>query len=256
MIWMHVRMCGCERTNAHCQGADRARSRKPGPDAPCTRPADPRQQHDRQGNSEKALIDGLNGTASFVLNNGVLVNANLEQQLCRGISILNRKTLSGEPRAKDTPFQQLNGTLVMRNGVASNPDLKMRIPGMTVNGNGDVDLRVLGMNYRVGIIVEGDKSDMPDPACEINPRFVGIEWPVQCRGPLELGAKACRLDKEGVGQIAAKLAGDRISEKLEDKLNEKLGDKVKKGQWLAEIDPLVLRNTLRQAEVDEEKLQA
>ncbi|EPN18293.1 AsmA family protein, partial [Pseudomonas syringae pv. actinidiae ICMP 18804] len=43
----------------------------------------------------------------------------------------------------------------MRNGVASNPDLKMRIPGMTVNGNGDVDLRVLGMNYRVGIIVEG-----------------------------------------------------------------------------------------------------
>ncbi|NVL44341.1 AsmA family protein, partial [Pseudomonas syringae pv. actinidiae] len=179
-----------------------------------------------KGNSEKALIDGLNGTASFVLNNGVLVNANLEQQLCRGISILNRKTLSGEPRAKDTPFQQLNGTLVMRNGVASNPDLKMRIPGMTVNGNGDVDLRVLGMNYRVGIIVEGDKSDMPDPACEINPRFVGIEWPVQCRGPLELGAKACRLDKEGVGQIAAKLAGDRISEKLEDKLNEKLGDKV------------------------------
>ncbi|KPW43118.1 Uncharacterized protein ALO87_04511 [Pseudomonas syringae pv. apii] len=179
-----------------------------------------------KGNSEKALIDGLNGTASFVLNNGVLVNANLEQQLCRGISILNRKTLSGEPRAKDTPFQQLNGTLVMRNGVASNPDLKMRIPGMTVNGNGDVDLRVLGMNYRVGIIVEGDKSDMPDPACEINPRFVGIEWPVQCRGPLELGAKACRLDKEGVGQIAAKLAGDRISEKLEGKLDEKLGDKV------------------------------
>lgn len=178
------------------------------------------------GNSEKALIDSLNGTASFALNNGVLVNANLEQQLCKGISILNRKTLSGEPRAKDTPFQQLNGNLVIRNGVASNPDLKVRTPGMAVNGNGDVDLRVLGMNYRVGIIVEGDKSDMPDPACEINPRFVGIEWPVQCRGPLELGAKACRLDKEGVGQIAAKLAGDRISEKLEDKLNDKLGDKV------------------------------
>ncbi|MCF5470752.1 AsmA family protein [Pseudomonas syringae] len=179
-----------------------------------------------KGNSEKALIDGLNGNASFALDNGVLVNANLEQQLCRGISILNRKTLSGEPRAKDTPFQQLNGNLVVRNGVASNPDLKVRTPGMAVNGNGDVDLRVLGMNYRVGIIVEGDKSDMPDPACEINPRFVGIEWPVQCRGPLELGAKACRLDKEGVGQIAAKLAGDRIGEKLEDKLNEKLGDKV------------------------------
>ncbi|GFM62827.1 cell envelope biogenesis protein AsmA [Pseudomonas cichorii] len=179
-----------------------------------------------KGNSEKALIDSLNGTASFVLNNGVLVNANLEQQLCQGISTLNRKTLSGEPRGKDTPFQQLNGNLTIRNGVASNPDLKARIPGLTVNGNGDVDLRVLGMNYRLGIIIEGDKSEMPDPACEVNPRYVGIEWPIQCRGPLELGAKACRLDKEGIGQIAARLAGDRISEKLEEKLDEKLGDKV------------------------------
>jgi AsmA protein len=38
------------------------------------------------GNSQKALIDSLNGTASFVINNGVLLNANLEQQLCTGIA--------------------------------------------------------------------------------------------------------------------------------------------------------------------------
>lgn len=180
-----------------------------------------------KGNSQKALIDSLNGTASFVLNNGVLVNANLEQQLCQGISLLNRKTLSGEPRGKDTPFQQLNGNLVFRNGVASNPDLKVQIPGLTVNGNGDVDLRVLGMNYRVGIVIEGDKTEMPDPACEVNPRYVGIEWPVRCRGPLELGAKACRLDKEGMGQVAAKLAGDKISDKIEEKLGDKVSPELK-----------------------------
>ena len=180
-----------------------------------------------KGNSQKALIDSLNGTASFVLNNGVLVNANLEQQLCQGISLLNRKTLSGEPRGKDTPFQQLNGNLVFRNGVASNPDLKVRIPGLTVNGDGDVDLRVLGMNYRVGIIIEGDKTEMPDPACEVNPRYVGIEWPVRCRGPLELGAKACRLDKEGLGQVAAKLAGDKIGDKIEEKLGDKVSPELK-----------------------------
>ncbi|MFJ3482628.1 AsmA family protein [Pseudomonas sp. NPDC090202] len=179
-----------------------------------------------KGNSQKALVESLNGTANFALNDGVLVNANLEQQLCRGISVLNRKTLSGEPRGKDTPFQQLNGNLVFRNGVASNPDLKVRTPGLTVNGDGDIDLRVMGMNYRVGVIIEGDKSEMPDPACEVNPRFVGIEWPIQCRGPLELGAKACRLDNEGLGKVAAKLATDRLGDKLNDKIDEKLGDKV------------------------------
>ncbi|WP_223488529.1 AsmA family protein [Pseudomonas sp. A-RE-19] len=179
------------------------------------------------GNSQKALIESLNGNASFVINNGMLLNANLEQQLCKGIATLNRKTLSGEPKGKDTPFEELKGNLILRNGVANNPDLKVRVPGMTVNGSGDIDLRVMGMDYRVGIIVEGDKSDMPDPACQIGERYVGIEWPLRCRGPLELGAKACRLDNERMGQVASKLAGERISEKIDEKLGDKVSPELK-----------------------------
>ena len=179
------------------------------------------------GNSQKALIDSLNGTASFVINNGVLLNANIEQQLCQGIAVLNRKNLSSTPRGKDTPFQELKGNLTLRNGVASNPDLKVRIPGMTVNGNGDIDLRVLGMDYRVGIIVEGDLRDNPDPACQVGERFTGIELPLRCRGPLELGAKACRLDKDGLGQVAAKLAGDRLQQKIDEKLGDKVSPELK-----------------------------
>lgn len=183
-----------------------------------------------RGNSQKALIDSLNGIASFVINNGVLLNANLEQQLCTGIALLNRKTLSGEQRGKDTPFQELKGNLTFRNGVASNPDLKVRIPGLTVNGNGDIDLRVLGMDYRVGIIVEGDQREVPDPACEVGSNFQNIEVPLRCRGPLELGAKACRLDKDGLSQVAIKAAGNKLSEKLEqklDKVNPQLKDALK-----------------------------
>ena len=178
------------------------------------------------GNSQKELIDTLNGNASFTINNGVLVNANLEQQLCQAIAMLNRKQLSGEPRGKDTPFQELKGSLVIRNGVASNPDLKARIPGLAVNGNGDLDLRVLGMDYRIGVTVEGDQRAMPDPACQVNERYVGVELPLRCRGPLELGAKACRLDQDGLGKVAAQVAGNRINEKLNEKIDEKLGDKV------------------------------
>ncbi|MCY1283508.1 AsmA family protein [compost metagenome] len=179
------------------------------------------------GNSQKAWIEALNGTTSFVLNNGVLLDANLEQQLCQGIATLNRKSLSGSPRGKDTPFQELKGNLNFTNGVASNPDLRARIPGLTVKGNGDLDLRVLGMDYRLGIVIEGDKGEMPDPACTVNPRYVGLEWPVRCRGPLELGAKACRLDKDGLGKIAAKLAGDKLNEKLEEKLGDKVSPELK-----------------------------
>src|SRR5471032_290093 len=57
---------------------------------------------------------------------------------------------------------------------------------------------------------------------------------------------------EGIKQVDV---GAQVSGQLKS-LKVKVGDKVKKGQWLAEIDPLVLQNTSRQAQVDEENLQA
>ncbi|WXL26210.1 AsmA family protein [Ectopseudomonas mendocina] len=180
-----------------------------------------------QGNSQKSWVEALNGTANFNLSNGVLVGANLEQQLCRGIATLNRKSLSGEARGKDTPFETLQGSLNIHNGVANNPDLKARIPGLSVAGNGLLDVRTLGLDYQIGITIEGDRREMPDPACQVNQRYVGIAWPVRCRGPLEMGGKACRLDQEGLGKVAAKLAGNKISEKLEEKLGDKVSPELK-----------------------------
>src|SRR5690606_5083843 len=180
-----------------------------------------------RGNSQKEWVEALNGNASFVLNDGVLVDANLEQQLCRGIATLNRKSLSNPPSGKDTPFRELKGNLSVRNGVAHNPDLKAQVPGLAVSGNGDLDLRVLGLDYKVGITIEGDQREMPDPACQVNERYVGIEWPLRCRGPRELGAKACRLDQDGLGKIAARLAGNKLTEKLEEKLGDKVSPDLK-----------------------------
>ncbi len=180
-----------------------------------------------RGNSQKAWVEALNGNASFVLNDGVLVDANLEQQLCRGIATLNRKTLSNPPKGKDTPFRELKGSLSVRDGVAHNPDLRALVPGLAVSGRGDLDLRVLGLDYQVGVTLEGDQREMPDPACQVNERYVGIEWPLRCRGPLELGAKACRLDQDGLGKIAARLAGNKLTEKLEEKLGDKVSPELK-----------------------------
>jgi AsmA protein len=179
------------------------------------------------GNSQRAWVDGLNGSANFQLNDGVLLDANLEQQLCRGIATLNRKALTTDPRGKDTPFETLQGSLTLINGVASNPDLKARIPGLAVNGKGDLDLRILSLDYRIGVSILGDQREMPDPACQVNARYVGIEWPVRCRGPLEMGGKACRLDQEGLGKVAAKLAGNKLNEKIEEKLGDKVSPELK-----------------------------
>ncbi|MGY2288770.1 macrolide transporter subunit MacA [Pseudomonas sp. SDO528_S397] len=71
------------------------------------------------------------------------------------------------------------------------------------------------------------------------------------RGEIENAVLATGL-LEGVKQVDV---GAQVSGQLKS-LKVKVGDKVKKGQWLAEIDPLILQNTLRKAQVDEEDLQA
>jgi len=179
-----------------------------------------------RGNSQRAWMEALHGKADFLVKNGVLPDANLEQQLCQGIALLNRKTLSQQPRSKDTPFEQLSGSFTLASGVATNPDLSVRIPGLSFKGNGRFTLPLLTMDYHLGLLIEGDTRENPDPACAVNPRYVGMELPVRCRGSLESASKACRLDKNGVTQMAARLLSDKYADRVEKKLDKVIEKKL------------------------------
>ena len=178
------------------------------------------------GNSQQEWINNLNGTLDFAVHNGVLPGADLERQLCTGIATLNRKRLAPSTGSKDTRFNDLRGKLNIRNGIAHNPDLRVAIPGLAVKGKGDINLRVLSMDYYLGVLIQGATQPMADPACQVNERYKNIEWPVRCRGPLELGAKACRIDEDALGKIATGMIGETINEKLQEKLGDKISPKL------------------------------
>lgn len=178
------------------------------------------------GNSERDWISNLGGSLKLQLLNGILHDSNLEQQLCMGIATLNRKPLTQSKKATNTPFTRLTTSASLKRGVAHTPDLRIAIPGLQVKGKGDLDLNRMHMDYRLGVILEGDTRAMPDPACTINKRYVGLEVPVRCQGPLDAAADSCSIDQDGVSKLLSRLAGDKLSEKLEEKLQDKLKDKV------------------------------
>jgi len=178
-----------------------------------------------RGNSMRRWMNTLGGNARFQLDDGALLGVNLEQQLCRAIALANRKSLSSEHGSEDTPFEQLNGSFSIRDGQISNRDLVARLPGIAAKGKGEVNLPEQRLDYRIGLLLEGDKSDMPDEACQVNERYVGIEWPVRCEGYLHNAASSCGVDTEGVTKIAGQLLGNEAKRKLEERLDEKLGDK-------------------------------
>lgn len=182
-----------------------------------------------RGNSMRQWINGLNGDVRFDVANGALLGVNLEQKLCQAIALANRKPLSAEHGSADTPFQRLGGSFKIVNGNINNRDLIAALPGIAAKGNGDINLPEQRLDYRVGLLLEGDKSDMPDPACQVNERYVGIEWPIRCEGYLHNAAKSCGVDTEGVTRIAGQLLRNEAERKVQDKVGEKLeeefGDK-------------------------------
>ena len=175
-----------------------------------------------RGNSQYEWIEHLNGKLDFALHEGVLPGADLERQLCMGIATLNRKRLAPSTGSKDTRFNDLRGSLSIRNGIAHNPDLRVAIPGLSVKGRGDINLRVLSLDYFLGVLITGNTQAMADPACKVSKNFANIEWPLRCRGPLELGAKACRIDQDALGKIAAGMATERISDKINERIEKKV----------------------------------
>lgn len=179
------------------------------------------------GNSERQWIAGLNGQLSLQVLDGTLPDSNLEQQLCMAIATFNRKSLSQDYSRKSTPFTRLQTSARIRNGIAHTPDLHIAMPGLQVKGKGDLDLNHMGLDHRLAIILEGDTRPMPDPACTINKRYVGLEWPVHCRGSLANAGQSCRIDQDALGKVATQLAGDKISEKLESKLKDKVSPDLK-----------------------------
>jgi AsmA protein len=176
------------------------------------------------GNSMARWMNTLGGNARFTLNDGALMGVNVEQQLCQAIALANRRSLS-EPRgSEDTPFRRLSGSFNMVEGRVTGDDLQVALPGLNVRGRGNLLLGEQRIDYRLGITIEGDKSEMPDPACQVNPRYVGIEWPVRCQGFLHNAARSCGVDTDGVTRIAGRLLGSEAQRKVEEAVQERLGE--------------------------------
>ncbi|MEH6387172.1 MULTISPECIES: AsmA family protein [Pseudomonas] len=178
-----------------------------------------------QGNSIYRWMDTLDGNASFTVNDGALVGVNLEQQLCSAIALANRKALSESRGGQDTPFRRLQGSFNIEDGQVRNDDLVVALPGIAARGRGSVNLPQQKLDYRLGLEIQGDTREMPDPACQVNERYVGIEWPIRCEGFLHNAASSCGVDGDGVAKIAGRLIGDEAKRKVEEKLEDELGDK-------------------------------
>lgn len=174
-----------------------------------------------QGNQLDALKKSLKGPATFSISKGVLRDMSLDKTVCQAIALVNGKQLT-KPFAKDTPLNNIEGSLEFGNGRLTNKAFTAGLSNTSVKGSGYIGLLDDRIDYRLGVRVIGELEEV-DPACEVNKRYKDIYWPLRCRGSLEdKPTKLCSIDSDGIEEVVKKMAGKELETRAKDAINDAL----------------------------------
>lgn len=194
-----------------------------------------------RGNRLSTLRENADGQVRFNLAQGEFRRMNLTHMACQGIALVNQESLTTTDWGSTTPFNDMNGTLVIKGNTLNNTQLVASLAGMKLEGQGTVDLARSHLDYEAGLRIVGEVHR--DPACRVTEYVENVVIPVECRGNFtEDPAGLCSFDgsrfRDTLKTIAANAAKakakkelEKARSKAEDKVKEKLedtlGDKLK-----------------------------
>jgi AsmA protein len=137
------------------------------------------------GNDTLSIKRSLNGNGSFSIVNGLIRGVDAQASLYQVEIALEQQNLAALANARNlggqTPFEQLNGTLDIKNGMVHNRDLVMRAPGITATGSGMlVDLRTEQLKYDFAVGVDRTRVQTAQATNNLG----GYKIPIRCRGTI------------------------------------------------------------------------
>lgn len=198
--------------------------------APISGYLDTQLQLNTQGVHQRALVAALQGSGQLSVAEGLLLGTQLDQQLCTAIAEIKNLPLSHTVSTSDTVIQELNVPLTIKQGQIYTDPVNIRTASTAMHGRGVLNLNTLAMDYRLDVQITGDQSQSPDPTCQPGATLAQMQWPLECVGPVRLGAQNCRFDNDAFKAL--------IREKLLHKLQQQLPER-------SEVPHPLLREALR-----------
>ncbi len=179
------------------------------------------------GQSQKSFISALNGQLGFKFADGAVKGANVAEMVRKGKEIISGNfgaasegLDTGFEEAEQTDFSALTGSFNFINGVGKNKDLSLISPLIRISGEGDVDLPLTKVDYRLvtGIVDSIEGQGTTDDS-------TGFKIPLRIKGPFhDVGIK---LDVSNALKDEAKKKLDDAKEKAKEKAKDKVKDKLK-----------------------------
>ena len=179
------------------------------------------------GQSQKSFISALNGQLGFKFADGAVKGANVAEMVRKGKEIISGNfgaasegLDTGFEEAEQTDFSALTGSFNFINGVGKNKDLSLISPLIRISGEGDVDLPLTKVDYRLvtGIVDSIEGQGTTDDS-------TGFKIPLRIKGPFhDVGIN---LDVSNALKDEAKKKLDDAKEKAKEKAKDKVKDKLK-----------------------------
>ena len=167
------------------------------------------------------LLQNLGGNTQFNLNDGVIQGINIDYQIQRARALIARRAVPAQPAKNETPFTEISGSAIIKNGIANNQDLKITTPIFNANGMGDINLINNSLQYRLNIKTTqaGDLDQYTLPFI-INGQLNSPKTSLDTAGLLK---QVANIEiKKRVPQLADQ-AKETINKNLGDKLGKALG---------------------------------
>ncbi|SDK70922.1 AsmA family protein [Billgrantia gudaonensis] len=184
------------------------------------------------GNTMPVLRRHLNGELSARLDEGAISDVNVSRELCTVAAMLEGEEMTRD-WGEDTRFDRAALSVTISDGVARSDDIELTLPGIAVNGEGELDL----VTERFDLRADTRFVDTADAACRVNPRLERVPLPVRCSGDYTGDSSEwCRFDREAFQETlttllreeAGRRAGEAIEERLGGELDERIGEEAGK----------------------------
>jgi AsmA protein len=188
------------------------------------------------GNTEAALIAGLNGNLAFNLADGLYRGRDFWYEVRRQKALIKGEPVPAAPADPTTDITRLQGSGVLTNGVLQNNDFAMQLPFVRLNGTGQADLNSMLLNYKLSAKVVGrPQFDDGTNLAELE----GLTLPVTIKGPVD--------EPDIVIDLTSLITG-LATKKLQDTLLKKYGgeEPAADGDGTADQEPISDRDATKQ----------
>lgn len=139
-----------------------------------------------QGKSKDQMINFLNGTLQFSLNNGVVEGVDLNYLIQAAEAVINRQPIPMPDNIIQTQFDSLTGSAVIKNGLVNTDNLLLLTSAFSTKGEGQINLPLQTLDYHLQItllqtgkiqfpIPVSINGDLRNPSVKLDPGMLNVE---------------------------------------------------------------------------------